>query len=87
MIKHFVKDELKMHQDISSRKSQVTMTDFEEKTYQVDLTGATISSASSISLLHHYCSKLPHDEYALNALLVMQQHFLFDRESKYEILH
>ncbi|CDP10524.1 unnamed protein product [Coffea canephora] len=63
LIKHFVKDELKMHQDISSRKSQVTMADFEEKTYQVDLTGATISSASSISLLHHYCSKLPHDEY------------------------
>ncbi|GMH30664.1 hypothetical protein Nepgr_032507 [Nepenthes gracilis] len=37
--------------------------DFEEKIYSVDSTGATISSQSSISLLHHYCSKLPHDEY------------------------
>lgn len=63
LINQFVKDERKMHQEISSRKSQVTMTDFEEKTYQVELTGATISSASSISLLHQYCSKLPHDEY------------------------
>ncbi|KAL3535967.1 hypothetical protein ACH5RR_004428, partial [Cinchona calisaya] len=63
LIKHFVKDESKMNQEISSRNSQVTMTDFEEKTYKVDLTGATISLASSISLLHRYCSKLPHDEY------------------------
>lgn len=57
-----------MNREISSRKSQVKMIDFEEKTYQVDLTGATISAAFSISLLYRYCSKLPHDEYALNAL-------------------
>lgn len=52
-----------MNKEISSRTSQVQITDFEERTYKVDTTNATISSVSSISLLHHYCSKLPHDEY------------------------
>ncbi|CAI9097482.1 OLC1v1033915C1 [Oldenlandia corymbosa var. corymbosa] len=63
LIKHFRNDESKINTEISSRKSQFTMIDFEEKTYQVDSTGATISSASSVSLLHRYCSKLWHDEY------------------------
>lgn len=64
LIKHFIKEEDQMNEEILSRKSQVTITDFEEEVYKVDTTGATISSASSVSLLHHYCSKLPHDEYA-----------------------
>lgn len=62
LIKNFHKDELQMNNEISSRKSTSAHVDFEEKTYKVDSTGATISSASSVSLLHRYCSKLPHDE-------------------------
>lgn len=52
-----------MNKEISSRTSHVQIIDFEERTYKVDSTSATISSVSSVSLLHHYCSKLPHDEY------------------------
>ncbi|KAI3443972.1 hypothetical protein Pfo_000637 [Paulownia fortunei] len=63
LIEHFKKDEAQMNGEISSRKSRLPITDFKERTYKVDITGATISSVSSVSLLHHYCSKLPHDEY------------------------
>ncbi|KAK1414006.1 hypothetical protein QVD17_29743 [Tagetes erecta] len=63
LIKNFHKDEAQMNNEISTRKSTSARVDFEEKTYKVDSTGATISSASSVSLLHRYCSKLPHDEF------------------------
>ncbi|KAG6410468.1 hypothetical protein SASPL_128529 [Salvia splendens] len=63
LIEHFKKDEALMNEEISLRKSSNLITSFEERTYKVDTTGATISSIMSISLLHHYCSKLPHDEY------------------------
>ncbi|KAL4589871.1 hypothetical protein LXL04_002782 [Taraxacum kok-saghyz] len=63
LIQTFQKDETQMNDQISSRASSVTFVDFEEKTYSVDSTGATISSGSSVSLLHRYCSKLPHDEF------------------------
>ncbi|XP_047944446.1 dicer-like protein 4 isoform X1 [Salvia hispanica] len=63
LIEHFKKDEALMNEEISLRKSSNQITSFEERTYKVDTTGATISSIMSISLLHHYCSKLPHDEY------------------------
>ncbi|KAI8023022.1 Dicer-like protein 4 [Camellia lanceoleosa] len=63
LILNFKKDEDKMNEEIASRKSSVTIVEFEERTYKVTSTGATISSGSSVSLLHHYCSKLPHDEY------------------------
>ncbi|GFP97060.1 dicer-like protein 4 [Phtheirospermum japonicum] len=63
LIEHFKKDEAQMNEEISTRKPRVPITDFEESTYKVDATGATISSVLSISLLHRYCSKLPHDEY------------------------
>nr|AIE15766.1 Dicer-like protein 4a [Salvia miltiorrhiza] len=63
LIEHFKKDEAMMNEEISLRKSSIPITSFEERTYKVDTTGATISSIMSISLLHHYCSKLPHDEY------------------------
>ncbi|KAI3446800.1 hypothetical protein Pfo_003465 [Paulownia fortunei] len=63
LIEHFKKDEAQMNEEISLRKSLVPITDFEERTYKVDITGATISSVLSVSLLHRYCSKLPHDEY------------------------
>ncbi|KAI3524344.1 hypothetical protein L1887_02997 [Cichorium endivia] len=63
LIQNFTKDEAQMNDQISSRASTVTYVDFEEKTYKVDSTGAIISSGSSVSLLHRYCSKLPHDEF------------------------
>lgn len=63
LIEHFTRSEAQMNDEISSRKSLTTVADFQENIYKVDMTGATISSASSISLLHHYCSKLPRDEY------------------------
>ncbi|XP_059635348.1 dicer-like protein 4 isoform X2 [Cornus florida] len=63
LINKFKKEENQMNKEIASRESSTTFVDFEERTYKVDSTGAIISSGSSISLLHHYCSKLPHDEY------------------------
>ncbi|KAI3796093.1 hypothetical protein L1987_38757 [Smallanthus sonchifolius] len=63
LINNFYKDEAQMNTEISSRKSTSAYVDFEEKTYKVDSTGATNSAGSSVSLLHRYCSKLPHDEF------------------------
>nr|XP_043623396.1 dicer-like protein 4 isoform X2 [Erigeron canadensis] len=63
LIQVFQKDEAQMNNEISSRTSMVTDVDFQEKTYKVDSTGAIISSGSSVSLLHRYCSKLPRDEF------------------------
>ncbi|XP_075077543.1 dicer-like protein 4 isoform X1 [Nicotiana tabacum] len=63
LIEHFSRNEARMNDEISSKKSCTTVIDFQENIYKVDMTGATISSASSISLLHHYCSKLPRDEF------------------------
>lgn len=54
-----------MDLEIASRKSTETFIGLEESIYKVDSSGASISSGYSISLLHQYCSKLPHDEYAL----------------------
>lgn len=74
MIEHFKKDEAQMNEEISSRKSHVPIIDFDERTYKVDSTGATISAVSSVSLLHRYCSKLPHDEYDLILILLSTMH-------------
>jgi endoribonuclease Dicer len=63
LIENFKKDEDKMNHDIDCRDSNSEFVDSEERTYKVDSTGAEISAGSSVSLLHHYCSKLPHDEY------------------------
>lgn len=62
LIKNFHNDEARMNNEITTRTSTLVNVDFEEKTYKVDSTGAIISSVSSVSLLHRYCSKLPHDE-------------------------
>ncbi|XP_065848969.1 dicer-like protein 4 isoform X2 [Euphorbia lathyris] len=62
-IENFRKDEARMNVEISSRTSDEGFVDLEEKVYKVDISGASVSSAYSVSLLHHYCSKLPHDEY------------------------
>ncbi|XP_063950515.1 dicer-like protein 4 isoform X1 [Daucus carota subsp. sativus] len=63
LIDSFSKAEDKMNEEIEFRTSTATVCDTDEKTYRVELTGATISSGSSISLLYRYCSKLPHDEF------------------------
>lgn len=63
LIEHFERNEAQMNDEISSRKSCTAVADFQENIYKVDMTGATISSAASISLVHRYCSKLPRDEY------------------------
>ncbi|XP_071686095.1 dicer-like protein 4 isoform X2 [Rutidosis leptorrhynchoides] len=63
LVENFQKEETQMNNEISSRTSTVECVEFKEKTYKVDSTGAIISSTSSVSLLHRYCSKLPHDEF------------------------
>lgn len=54
-----------MNCEIACRTSSETFIGLEERVYKVNSSGASISSGYSISLLHQYCSKLPHDEYAL----------------------
>lgn len=63
MIENFKKDEDRINMEISFRTSSETFVGLEEKVYRVE-SGASVSSGYSISLLHQYCSTLPHDEYA-----------------------
>ncbi|KAK8581994.1 hypothetical protein V6N12_072193 [Hibiscus sabdariffa] len=63
LINNFKKDEDRMNMEITFRTSTEVSIVPEERMYKVDSSGASISSGYSISLLHHYCSKLPHDEY------------------------
>ncbi|KAE8724485.1 Dicer-like protein 4 [Hibiscus syriacus] len=63
LINNFKKDEDRMIMEITFRTSTDVSIALEDKMYKVDSSGAFISSGYSISLLHHYCSKLPHDEY------------------------
>ncbi|XP_057537099.1 dicer-like protein 4 isoform X3 [Amaranthus tricolor] len=59
----FRKDEDRMNMVIRERKPNGVIADINEEVYSVGSTGATISIQTSISLVYHYCSKLPHDEY------------------------
>ncbi|KAM0933866.1 hypothetical protein DsansV1_C34g0226111 [Dioscorea sansibarensis] len=52
-----------MNKEIISRTSNESFNDLEEKIYKVYSTGASVSTGCSISLLHHYCAKLPRDMY------------------------
>ncbi|XP_062078299.1 dicer-like protein 4 isoform X2 [Humulus lupulus] len=63
LIENFKQDEHHMNCEIACRTSNETFIGLEERVYRVDSSGASISSGHSISLLHQYCSKLPHDEY------------------------
>ncbi|KAE8653040.1 hypothetical protein Csa_019548 [Cucumis sativus] len=63
LINEFRKDENRMNREIYSRSSNETFDSHEESIYRVASTGASITSGRSISLLHEYCSKLPHDDY------------------------
>lgn len=73
MIENFKKDEDRINMEISCRTSSDTFIGLEERVYKVESTGASTSSIYSVSLLHQYCAKLPHDEYAL----VLNVTFLF----------
>lgn len=57
-----------MNNEISNRTSDEIADITEDSIYEVKKTGASISTASSVSLLHHYCSRLPHDEYEFTFL-------------------
>ncbi|KAL1372177.1 hypothetical protein HN51_002320 [Arachis hypogaea] len=63
LIDGFEKDECRMNMEIADRTSTETYIIPEERIFRVDSSGASVSSGYSISLLHQYCSKLPHDEY------------------------
>ncbi|KAK7347176.1 hypothetical protein VNO80_21703 [Phaseolus coccineus] len=63
IIDGFEKDEYRMNMEITFRTSDETYIIPEERIFRVDSSGASVSSGYSISLLHQYCSKLPHDEY------------------------
>ncbi|XP_021741889.1 dicer-like protein 4 isoform X2 [Chenopodium quinoa] len=59
----FRKDENLMNMNIRDRKPNGVIANNKEEIYSVGSTGATISTQTGVSLLYHYCSKLPHDEY------------------------
>lgn len=63
LMESFRKDEDLMNMNIRDRKPNGVIANIKEEVYSVDSTGATISTQTSISLLYHYCSKLPHDEF------------------------
>ncbi|KAL8152481.1 hypothetical protein V2J09_010241 [Rumex salicifolius] len=63
IIEKFKKEENEMNLHIINRNSSDLVANFEVEVYRVDSTGASISLQSSVTLLHHYCSKLPRDEY------------------------
>ncbi|KAL5698800.1 endoribonuclease Dicer [Ranunculus cassubicifolius] len=63
LIKHFMSEEARMVEEITSRTSEETFDTPGEANYRVPSTGACISAGYSVSLLHRYCSKLPHDEF------------------------
>ncbi|XP_027919054.1 dicer-like protein 4 isoform X1 [Vigna unguiculata] len=63
IIDGFEKDEHRMNMEVTFRTSDETHIIPEERIFRVESTGASVSSGYSISLLHQYCSKLPHDEY------------------------
>ncbi|XP_045827560.1 dicer-like protein 4 isoform X3 [Trifolium pratense] len=63
IIAGFEKDEFRMNMEIADRTSSETHSIPVERIFTVDSSGASVTAAYSISLLHQYCSKLPHDEF------------------------
>ncbi|KAG0494006.1 hypothetical protein HPP92_005000 [Vanilla planifolia] len=63
LLTDFMSGEDFMNREIVFRTSDDTFDDLNELVYRVENTGASISTAYSVSLLHHYCSKLPKDKY------------------------
>ncbi|CAM8897034.1 unnamed protein product [Rhodiola kirilowii] len=63
LVKNFTDDEDRMNNEIVTRSSREAYAEPLENLYRVDSSGACITAGYSVSLLHQYCSKLPHDEY------------------------
>ncbi|KAL0915263.1 hypothetical protein M5K25_015666 [Dendrobium thyrsiflorum] len=59
----FMSGEHVMNKEIVCRSSDAAFDNLDEAIYKVDRTGASISTACSVSLLHGYCAKLPRDKY------------------------
>ncbi|XP_020599927.1 endoribonuclease Dicer homolog 4 isoform X2 [Phalaenopsis equestris] len=63
LLGEFMSGEHAMNKEIVCRSSDAVFDNLDEAIYKVDLTGASISTACSVSLLHHYCAKLPRDKF------------------------
>uniref|UniRef100_A0A0E0KSN5 Dicer-like protein 4 n=1 Tax=Oryza punctata TaxID=4537 RepID=A0A0E0KSN5_ORYPU len=61
LLKGYIAGESIMNEEIDSRTSNDMFDCLEENIYRVDNTGASISTACSVSLLHRYCDNLPRD--------------------------
>jgi endoribonuclease Dicer len=69
LIDDYITGESIMDKEINSRTSNDMFDCLEENIYRVNDTGASISTACSVSLLHRYCDNLPRDMYANDHLL------------------
>ncbi|PKA57540.1 Endoribonuclease Dicer like 4 [Apostasia shenzhenica] len=63
LLDEFTSSEHIMNKVIVYRTSDDTFKNLDEAIYRVDSTGASVSTACSVSLLHQYCAKLPRDMY------------------------
>jgi endoribonuclease Dicer len=61
----YITGESIMDKEVNLRTSNDMFDSLEENIYRVDNTGASISTACSVSLLHRYCDNLPRDMYAM----------------------
>lgn len=68
LLNDYIAGENIMNEEIDSRTSNDMFDCLEEKIYQVNKTGASISTACSVSLLHRYCDNLPRDMYVRTVL-------------------
>jgi endoribonuclease Dicer len=63
LLDDYVAGESFMNEEINLRTSDDLFDCLEENIYRVNDTGASISTACSVSLLHRYCDNLPRDMY------------------------
>ena len=64
LVGDYITGESIMDKEINWRSSNDMFDCLEENIYRVNDTGASISTAYSVSLLHCYCDNLPRDMYA-----------------------
>ncbi|XP_078438839.1 dicer-like 4 isoform X2 [Wolffia australiana] len=62
LLENLMSGEKVMNEEVKCRSTDEVFDNLEETTYRVE-TGACISTGCSVSLLHHYCAKLPRDEF------------------------
>uniref|UniRef100_A0A7N0UF06 Dicer-like protein 4 n=1 Tax=Kalanchoe fedtschenkoi TaxID=63787 RepID=A0A7N0UF06_KALFE len=63
LVNNFLNDENRMNNEVVARSSKESYVEPLEKVYRVDSSGACITAGYSVTLLHRYCSMLPHDEH------------------------